>query len=58
MRTTTNSTKVAIYETDVYGVKAYHAKCLECGWETKRFSKQSTAVRHGEGHGCQKGRKS
>jgi len=46
------STKVAIVETDVFGVKAYHAKCLGCGWMTKRFNRQNTAVKHARDHRC------
>ena len=34
-----NSSKTGIYQTDVYGTSAYHAKCLEpnCDWESKRY---------------------
>ena len=33
--------KGLVYETDVYGAKAYHAGCSEsgCGWQSKRYDK-------------------
>jgi hypothetical protein len=47
------ATKVGIYETDVLGVKAYHARCLECGWQTKRFDREKTAVAAARTHGAE-----
>jgi hypothetical protein len=54
-----------IVETSVSGVLAYHATC-SCGWESRRFNKERSAVgaseRHAETHGpavpleAQKGR--
>jgi len=46
--------KSAVVETDVFGVKAYHSKCLEpgCKFESKRFSTmkkaQEAAKKHAE----------
>jgi hypothetical protein len=42
--------RVAIVETDVYGVKAYHARCLECGWESKRKDREVQAVADAKKH--------
>ena len=48
------TSKSGIIETDVYGTKAYHAKCLEpgCKFESKRFSSmkkaQDEAKKHAE----------
>ena len=42
--------KIAIVETDVYGVLAYHAECLTCGWKSRRFNKPETAIRHSDKH--------
>ena len=42
--------KVAIVETSVYDVLAYHADCLTCGWKSRRFDKLETAVKHGNKH--------
>ena len=48
--------KTGIYQTDVMGAKAYHAKCMEpnCDWESKRFDKikqaQASAEKHAKGH--------
>jgi hypothetical protein len=44
--------KVGIYETNVLGVKAYHAKCLCCDFKSKRFDKESTAVKVAKAHRC------
>ena len=48
------SAKAGVIETDVFGIKAYHAKCLEpgCKFESKRFSSmkkaQEAAKKHAE----------
>lgn len=42
--------RVAIVETDVYGVKAYHCRCLECGWESKRKDREKQAVEDSKKH--------
>ena len=48
------SAKSGVVETDVFGTKAYHAKCLEpgCKFESKRFSNmkkaQEAAKKHAE----------
>lgn len=48
--------KALIYQTDVYGAKAYHAKCVEpnCEWQSKRYDKithaQAAAKKHGHEH--------
>ena len=48
--------KAGIVQTDVYGSKAYHAKCLEpdCDWESRRYDKikqaQAAAQKHSEQH--------
>ena len=54
------SAKLGIVQTDVYGTSAYHAKCLEpgCGWESKRYDRikqaQAAAQKHAERHFTQK----
>ena len=54
--TEAQSAKTGIYQTDVLGAKAYHAKCMEpnCGWESKRFDRikqaQAAAEKHAKGH--------
>lgn len=47
-------TAVAIHESSVFGVLAYHAQCLTCGWRchSEPHSREATAVRHAEGHTC------
>ena len=45
-------TRVGVYETSVFGVKAYHTRCLECGKETKRRDKESQAVKDAKKHVC------
>ena len=56
-----NSSKSGIVETDVYGTKAYHAKCLEpgCDWQSKRYDRikqaQTEAHKHAEKHMNKKG---
>jgi len=51
-----SSAKTGIYQTDVFGAKAYHAKCMEpnCDWESKRFDKikqaQAAAEKHAKSH--------
>ena len=48
--------KSAIYSTDVYGMTAYHSKCLEpgCVWESKRYDSiklaQNAAQKHAQKH--------
>lgn len=48
--------KAGIVQTDVYGARAYHAKCLEpnCDWESKRYDRiqqaQAAAKKHSEQH--------
>jgi len=44
--------KVAIVETSVFGVKAYHCKCLTCGWKSKPRDTESQAVTVGKAHRC------
>lgn len=43
---------VAIIETEVFGVKAYHCKCLKCGWESKRKNSEESAIDLGRKHIC------
>lgn len=40
-------------DTTVAGVRAYHAECLDagCGWASRRFDREATAVRHARAHG-------
>lgn len=45
------SWKVAIVETNV-GVKAWHARCLDCGWESKRKDREPQAVKLAKSHGA------
>ena len=47
-------TKVAVVETEVLGVKAYHSKCMECGVTTKRRDEEHTAVKDARKHRCAK----
>jgi predicted nucleotidyltransferase len=48
--------KAGIVQTEVYGTRAYHAKCLEpgCDWQSRRYDKikqaQAAAKKHGEQH--------
>lgn len=49
---TTGTIKVAVVETDVLGVLAWHCKCLTCGWQSERKSRNATAVRHASAHRC------
>lgn len=42
--------RLAIVETDVYGVKAYHARCLECGWESRRKDYENQAITDAKKH--------
>ena len=50
------STKAGIVQTEVYGTKAYHAKCMEpnCDWQSKRYDRikqaQVAAQKHAEKH--------
>jgi hypothetical protein len=51
-----SSAKSAIYQTEVFGAKAYHSKCLEpgCDWESRRFDRikqaQDAAKKHSQTH--------
>ena len=48
--------KAGIVQTDVYGTRAYHAKCMEpgCDWQSRRYDRiqqaQTAAKKHGEQH--------
>jgi Domain of unknown function (DUF6321) len=48
--------KSGIVQTDVYGSKAYHAKCMEkgCDWKSKRYDRikqaQDAAKKHAQTH--------
>lgn len=42
--------KVAVVETDVLGVKAYHYRCMECGEEGKRKDREVQAVKMAKAH--------
>ena len=44
---------VGVVETDVFGVLAWHAKCLVpgCGWEGKRRETLAVAQLNAKGHG-------
>lgn len=44
---------VYVCETDVFSVKAYHARCPRCGWQTKRYDHEAEAIRKAKGHVCQ-----
>jgi len=46
--------KVAVVETDVFGVLAWHARCLEpgCWFEGKRHSNHARAVAAAKAHGA------
>jgi len=54
--TEARSAKSGIVETDVFGSKAYHAKCMEpgCEWQSKRYDKikqaHTAAQQHAEKH--------
>ena len=50
----TGLTHIAIVETTVLGVDAYHASCLECGWRCHRQAHpaEDTAVRCAHRHNC------
>ena len=51
-----SSAKTGIYQSEVYGTKAYHSKCLEkgCDWESRRFDRikqaQDAAKKHAQTH--------
>ena len=51
-----SSAKTGIYQSEVYGTKAYHSKCLEkgCDWESRRFDRikqaQDAAKKHAQKH--------
>lgn len=49
--------RVAIVETTVLGIDAYHASCLECGWRCHRqaHDDEDTAVRCAGRHNNCKG---
>jgi hypothetical protein len=48
--------KTGIMQTDVYGSRAYHARCLEsgCDWESRRYDRiqqaQAAAKKHAATH--------
>jgi hypothetical protein len=48
--------KAGIVQTEVYGTRAYHAKCMEpnCDWQSKRYDRinqaQAVAKKHSEQH--------
>ncbi len=44
--------QVGIYETNVFGATAYHAKCQQCGWTSGRYGVEQNAVRLAQGHVC------
>jgi len=44
--------KAAIVETSVFGVKAWHFRCLECGKEGKRRDSEREAVALAKKHGA------
>ncbi len=48
----THSAKGAVIETSVFGVKAYHGRCLEagCKWESKRSSNIKQAQKYIKDH--------
>jgi hypothetical protein len=54
--TESQTAKAGIVQTEVYGTKAYHAKCMEqgCDWESKRYDRiqqaQAAAKKHAEKH--------
>lgn len=50
VKAVSNTVKVGIFETEAYGAKAYHAKCLECDWETRKFDHQETALAWAKRH--------
>jgi len=47
-------TLVVIIEKVVYGVSAFNAKCLTCGWvcHTEPHDMETTAVKHAQHHHC------
>ena len=51
-----SSAKTGIYQSEVYGTKAYHSKCLEkgCDWESRRYDRikqaQDAAKKHAQTH--------
>jgi ribosomal protein S18 acetylase RimI-like enzyme len=56
MKINETSAKSAIYQTEVFGAKAYHSRCLEpgCDWESRRFDRvkqaQDAAKKHSQTH--------
>ena len=54
--TESQTAKTGIMQTDVYGSRAYHARCLEpgCDWESKRYDRiqqaQTAAKKHAATH--------
>ena len=51
-----SSAKTGIYQSEVYGTRAYHGKCLEkgCDWESRRYDRiqqaQAAAKKHAAAH--------
>lgn len=52
MQTSQKPNQIAIIETEVYGVTAYEATCLDCDWHTRRFDRIATARRQAREHGA------
>lgn len=46
-------TRVVIVETNVLGQLAYHARCLECNWTSRRFETEARAVAVAKEHRCE-----
>jgi hypothetical protein len=42
---------VGIFETNVCGAVAWHCRCFNCGWQSKRFDSNSKVVRLAKSHG-------
>ena len=59
--TESQTAKTGIMQTDVYGSRAYHARCLEpgCDWESRRYDRiqhaQASAKKHAATHFNKKG---
>lgn len=44
--------RVAVLETEVFGVKAWHFKCLTCGMQSARQSPQRKVEAAAKAHRC------
>lgn len=42
---------IAVVQTEIYGVKAWHIKCLKCGTIGKRKDTESEAIKNAKAHG-------